>query len=514
MTGDNATAVVIAAIPATEVIETPCATLFFRSERVYKVKRSVDLGFVDFRSPASRRRACQRELELNRQFTPDVYLGVEAIGQEDGEPADWAVVMNRMPHERRLSALIATGADVTDSVHDLARQLAVHHAQAARSSRIDEAGTPDQLRRRWGENFDALRAWTPILLDPEVLAEISHLALNYVYGRHPLLFARVAAGRIRDGHGDLLADDIFCLDDRPRILDCLEFDNDLRAVDGLDDAACLAMDLEFLGATDLSRRFVDWFCEFSGYARVESLIHHYVAYRAVVQMKSACLRWSRGEKNGSSQARRFAEIALKHLRAGQPRLILVGGTPGTGKTTVAGALADRLGAVLLRSDRIRKETTGIASSQAAGQPWERGLYAPAATEDTYDRLIEVAVRLLGYGETVILDASWSTRGERMQARHAGEAAFCVVQEIECCAAAEVIDARLAARRTTHAPSDHTPEITRLMEKEFQPWPQASRLSTLGTIGQTLLEAVRLSSTVNRSGGHSSSSPAGRSGFPR
>jgi aminoglycoside phosphotransferase family enzyme/predicted kinase len=484
----SATAVVAGADSSAQVIETHCATVFFSGERAYKVKKPLDLGFVDFRSPASRRRACHRELELNRQFAPDVYLGVDAIGPADGEPVDWAVVMRRMPSERRLSSLITSGADVIDSVRDLARQLAVHHAQAVRSTRTDEAGTPDQLRRRWTENFDALRSWTPTVLDPDVLAEIAHLALNYVYGRHALLFARVAAGRIRDGHGDLLADDVFCLDDRPRILDCLEFDDDLRAVDGLDDAACLAMDLERLGATGLGDRFIDWFCEYSGYTRIESLIHHYVAYRAVVRMKVACVRWSQGDQASLPQAQRFAEIALKHLRAGQPRLILVGGTPGTGKSTVAGALADHLGAVLLGSDRVRKESAGIPPDQAAGQPWQRGLYAPPATEDTYDRLIEIAGMLLSYGETVVLDASWSTHGERIQARQAGETAFCVVQEIVCFAPPEVVDARLAARWTTRDPSDATPEIARLMEKEFQSWPEAARLSTLGTVAETLRDA--------------------------
>jgi aminoglycoside phosphotransferase family enzyme/predicted kinase len=431
-------------------------------------------------------------VELNRQFAPDVYLGVDAIGPEDGDPVDWAVVMRRLPDERRLSSLIASGVDVTDSVRDLARQLAVHHARAARSSRIDQAGTPDQLRRRWSETLDALRSWTPTPLDPTILTEIAHLAMNYVYGRHALLFARVSAGRIRDGHGDLLADDIFCLDDGPRILDCLEFDDDLRAVDGLDDAACLAMDLERLGAGDLSGRFIDWFCEFSGEARNESLVHHYMAYRAVVRMKVAYLRWSQGEQDSLAQAQRLAEIAVQHLRAGQPRLILVGGTPGTGKSTVAGVLADRLGAVLLRSDRVRKENADIPPEQPTGQPWQCGLNAPRATKDTYDRLIALAGQLLSYGETVVLDASWSTYGERAQARQAAADAFCTIQEIRCCAPPEVVQARLVARQGSGDPSDANPGIARLMEKEFQSWPEASRLSTTGTAEHTARDAVRLS----------------------
>jgi uncharacterized protein len=128
------------------VAETHCATVFFAGDRAYKVKKPLDLGFVDFRAPESRHRACRRELELNRRFAPDVYLDVAAIGPDGGEPCEWAVVMRRMPSERRLSTLISSGADVTDSVRHIARQLAAHHASTRRSPRIDEAGGPLLLR--------------------------------------------------------------------------------------------------------------------------------------------------------------------------------------------------------------------------------------------------------------------------------------------------------------------------------------------------------------------------------
>jgi aminoglycoside phosphotransferase family enzyme/predicted kinase len=471
--------------------ETHCATLFFAGNRVWKFKKPLDLGFVDFRTGESRRRACRREVELNRQFAPDVYLGVVAVGPEGEPPCDWAVVMRRMPPERRLSALIASGEDVSDPVRELARQLAVHHASARRSPAIDTAGTPEELRRRWSNNLDAIRAFQGTVLDDETIQEMAHLALRYICGRRPLLEERVASGRIRDGHGDLLADDIFCLDDGPRALDCLEFDDYLRSVDGLDDAACLAMDLERLGAGALAERFLDWFAELSGESRVDSLVHHYIAYRAVVRLKVACLRWEQDDESARVLARRFAGIALRHLRAAEPRLILIGGSPGTGKSTLSAELADRLGAVLLRSDRIRKEQAGIVPEHCSPEPWRHGLYAPSVTQDTYDHLIDLARRLLAHGETVILDASWSTGGERAQARLMAADAFAAVAEIRCCADTSVVDQRIRGRQGTHDASDATPPIARLMEKEFRPWPEAIELDTTGTVDQTVVRALQI-----------------------
>lgn len=152
---------------------------------------------------------------------------------------------------------------------------------------------------------------------------------------------RIRAGRVVDGHGDLLADDIFCLDDGVRILDCLEFDDRLRWLDGLDDACFLAMDLERLGLPDLARRFTSWYAEYSGDPAPESLRHHYVAYRAFVRAKVACLRARAGDGQAAAEAWQLAGMTLGHLRAGAVSLVLVGGLPGTGKTTLAGAARAR-----------------------------------------------------------------------------------------------------------------------------------------------------------------------------
>ncbi len=169
-----------------------------------------------------------------------------------------------------------------------------------------------------------------------MVTEIGLLARRFLAGREPLFDRRVAGGRIIDGHGDLLADDIYCLADGPRVLDCLDFDDRLRWLDGLDDAAFLAMDLERLGAPDLARHFTDWYAEYSGDPAPASLRHHYVAYRALVRAKIARIRAAQDEPAAGCEAQQLADIALRHLRAGAVTLVLVGGLPGTGKSTLAG----------------------------------------------------------------------------------------------------------------------------------------------------------------------------------
>lgn len=480
---------------AAAVAETHAATVVFLGDRAYKVKKPVDLGFLDFSTPEARHRVCLRELELNRQFSPDVYLGVAQAGLVGDDPCEWLVVMRRMPADRRLTALIATGEDVRGPLRALARQLAAHHATARRSSRIDAMGLPDAVRDRWLGNLDPLEEFSDSagggdgIVDGDLLDGVRDRALRYVAGRRPLFEARVAAGYVRDGHGDLLADDIFCLPDGPRALDCLEFDDDLRSLDGLDDAACLAMDLERLGAPDAAWDFLDRFTEFSGRPRVESLAHHYVAYRAAMRAKVACLRWAQGVAGSAATAGRLLAIADRHLRAGDPTLVLVGGAPGTGKSTVAGRLADEAGAVLLRSDRVRKELAGLAPETPRPSTWGTGLYTPAGTARTYDELLAHAGALLAMGETVVLDATWSSAALREHARRTAAEAFSPVVELRCQAPVDVAAERVRARRGTGDPSDADPDVARRLASDFDPWPEATALDTTSPRAETAVAAL-------------------------
>lgn len=479
-----------------DVAETHSATVFFAGDRAYKLKKPVNLGFLDFTTRQARALACRRELELNRRFAPDVYLGLAEVrevaggpagrpahGEEDGpgghEPCDYLLVMRRMPADRRLSTLIEEHAPVADCVRQVARSLAAQHARAPRGPQISHQGGTDALWQRWRDNVDQTVPFLgPLALGASV-QETERLAARFVAGRNDLFQGRIAAGRIVDGHGDLLADDIFCLADGPRIIDCLDFDDRLRWLDGLDDAACLAMDLQRLGAAELAGRFMDWYAEYSADPAPRALRHHYVAYRAFMRAKVSCMQWAQGNRAAGQEASRLAELALEHLRAGAVTLVLIGGLPGTGKSTLAGQLADRLGFTVLSSDRIRKELAGIPAGQPSPAPYGAGIYTAAWTNRTYDALLRRAAPLLSRGESVIADASWNaSRHRRAAAALAGSAHADLVQ-LRCTAPAEVAARRLRMRGRDVSDADE--DLARELAAAAEPWKDAIAVDTGGGV---------------------------------
>jgi len=473
--------------PWAQIKETHIAVVLLLGDRVFKLKKPVDLGFLDFTTREARQAACLREVDLNRRLAPDVYEGVADVLGPDGEVCDHLVVMRRMPEERRLAVMIRLGRPVEESLRHIARMIASMHARSPHSSRIDRNGERQALRSRWNASLDQVRALPGAVLDPEIVTEIERLALRFLDGRDPLLTARVNEGRIVDGHGDLLAEDIFCLPDGPRILDCLEFDERLRFLDGLDDVAFLAMDLERLGAPHLAEVFLRHYIEFTADPAPPSLWHHYVAYRAFVRAKVACLRQRQEGPGSAREARQLAELTLRHLRAGTIALVLVGGAPGSGKSTLAVALADRLGYTLLNSDRVRKELAGIAPEQPAAAPFGEGIYDRRHTERTYDELLLRAERLLQHGEPVILDASWTDAEHRAAAERLAGRTFSDLVALRCTAPPHITAERLARR--TGGVSDAGQAVAAAMAERTAPWPEATEIDTGTTVEQALEQAL-------------------------
>lgn len=482
----------MASQPYADSTETPSAAVYFAGERAYKLKKSVNLGFLDFTSLEARAAACVRETELNRRFAPDVYLGVAEVRDPSGQICDHLVVMRRMPAYRRLSALVQAAASVDGPVRQVAHVIAAAHARAPRSAEISAAGSADALLRRWEENISQTAASAGQLLDADAFTEIEGLVRQFLAGRRPLLLERIDRGRVVDGHGDLLADDIYCLDDGPRILDCLDFDDRLRWLDGLDDAACLVMDLERLGAPDLGRRFADWYSEFAGDVPPASLLHHYVAYRAFVRAKIACIRASEGAIDAGRDARQLCDLTVRHLRAGRVTLVLVGGLPGAGKTTLARTVADNLGWAVLNSDRIRKELAGIAPDGDGRAAFGTGIYTPSWTARTYGEMLRRAADLLAHGESVILDASWTAAELRTAAADLAQAEHGHLVELCCATAPQIAEHRLRTRPP--GPSDAGPEIATRLAATAAPWPSAIVIDTgrqaAGTAADQALAAIR------------------------
>jgi uncharacterized protein len=335
----------------------------------------------------------------------------------------------------------------------LAHLVAAFHARAEPEAAV--AASRDALAGLWADNTAGLLEHGRGVVDLDEVLEVDALAARYLAGRRLLFDRRITEGRALDGHGDLLADDIFLLDDGPRVLDCIEFDVWLRWGDALADVAFLAMDLERLGRPDLAERFLAAYREHAGDAWPSSLAHHHIAYRAQVRAKVGAIRVTQGDDDAVAEARRLLALARRHLETGAVRLVLVGGLPGTGKSTLAAGLAGKFGATLITSDELRKELAGIRSDQPAPAAFGEGLYREEATAATYAEMLhrtEVAVAL---GESVVLDASWTAERHRTAARSIADRTATDLVELHC-SAPPALTARRIRRRLEVVAIPRTP----------------------------------------------------------
>jgi aminoglycoside phosphotransferase family enzyme/predicted kinase len=490
---DGAARLTPSALPSpARVSETHSAWVVFLGDRAYKIKKPVAFDFLDFSTAERRKVALDEELALNRRLAPDVYLAVAQVSGPDGGPGEPILVMRRMPDERRLRTLVEEGGATEDDVREIARVLAAFHARAATSPEISAAGTPEVVTAKLERDLDEMDAHVPAILDTGSMEEVRRLARRYLAGRGGLLEERVARGCIRDGHGDLLADDIFCLADGPRILDCIEFDARLRHCDVLADVAFLGMDLERLGAGGLATRFLAAYQEYSGEHHPASLADYYVATRALVRAKVAAIRVEQGDVDARGAARALVDLALRRLRHAQVRLVLVGGAPGTGKSTVAQGLAARCGWVVLRSDEVRKDVAAVGRNARSAATLDRGIYSSDTTVRTYLELLHRAELALRAGESVILDATWADASCRGVAKRIADEVAAELIELRCDVPPDVAATRIARRRELGRDvSDADEAVASAIRSRFDEWPSAHTVSTATPVDDVLRVAEDL-----------------------
>jgi len=472
--------------------ETHSGVVILLGDRVYKTKKPIRTDFLDFRTRAARLAACEHEVELNRRLAPDVYLGVAELGNPDGTAGEPMVVMRRMPEQARLSTLArASSITCPDAVDAVARIVAAFHRDAARGPRIDREGTAQAVRGRWHDNIRETRELRQSVIGEDRLDAISRAVDRYLDGRGSLFAQRITDGCIVDGHADLLSDDIFCLEDGPRILDCLEFDDRLRYLDRIDDIACLAMDLEFQGRLDLAERLLAGYREVLAETAPDSLVDHYIAYRAFMRAKVDCVRHLQGRAASADDAVRHTALAERHLDRARCRLVLVGGLPATGKSTLAARLAEAVGAELISSDPVRRAMFADDRAATPDPGYRGGRYSTDSTDRVYTAMLDRACDLLSGGRSVVLDASWTHEEHRVRAAETAIATSADLVQLRCTAPAELTEHRLrqrAASRRDHD-SEATPAVAVAMAHDADPWPAATGIDTSGPLDTSIAAAT-------------------------
>jgi hypothetical protein len=432
-----------------EVVETHISWVLLAGDYAYKIKKPVRLAFLDFSTLAARRRFCEEELRLNRRTAPDLYLevvpitcrddGTPVVGG-DGETVEYALRMRRFPADALAERMARAGMLGPAQIDAIGAAIAAFHAGAPRAGAADGYGTAEQVVSPALGNFDQiaeiagaageaaalarLRAWTA--------GEGARLAASFA--------ARLAAGFVRECHGDLHLGNIAFLDGRAVPFDCIEFDPALRWIDVASEVAFLVMDLRAHGLPDAGWRLLNDWLQATGDYACAGVLRFYLVYRAMVRAKIACLR------GATDDFRSYVALAGALAAERRPALILMHGLSGSGKTTLSQALLEALGALRLRSDVERKRLHGIDDPLArTGALIEGGIYSAAAGERTYGRLAELARACLAEGWPVIVDAAALRRAERERFRVLAREAGAPFALVACNASREMLLRRVAER---------------------------------------------------------------------
>lgn len=477
-----------------ELVETHISWVLLAGDRVYKIKKPVNLGFLDFTTLGRRRRFCHDEVRLNRRLTSDIYLGVVEIKgtaraprlEGAGRTVEVAVVMRRMPADRMLDRLVERDDAPPALLDAIGTRVARFHEEAETGGEIDEMAGLDTVRRNWEENFAQTSDVGPELLPEETRRRVRE-HVSAVLEREAARFAaRVAAGRSRDCHGDLQAQHVCCLDP-VQIFDCIEFNHRFRFGDVAAEIAFLAMDLERLGRPDLAIRFLNAYLEENGDYDAVPLLDFYRAYRAWVRGKVLSIQVAGGLAERAAEARALFALAGRYVAPHRrPRLVLTSGVMGSGKSTAARLAAARLGAIVVRTDAVRKRLAGLPLRERVAAGYGEGPYTAEMGARTYAEATRLADELLRAGWPVIVDGSFSRAAERAETRAVAERHGVPCTVLWCDAPDPVLVKRLRARsEDRHEVSDGREELLAEHRSRYEPpthEPDVIRLDTSAAEG--------------------------------
>jgi uncharacterized protein len=443
-----------------EMTQTHISVVLLGHTRVLKLKKPVNFGFLDYTTLEQRRAACEAEVRLNRRLCDHTYLKVQPIVRVDGVPQlsdsgeaiEYGVLMARLPGDRMLDEMVRRGSVTEADIERVAHRLSEFHRTARRGPDIDRWGTPGEVARNWDENFTQTEPFVGRTIDATAYRHLREQVARWLRVERPVFEERVSGGRVVDGHGDVRCESV-CVTDGICIFDCIEFNDRFRACDVTSEVAFLAMDLDSLGRPDLGYYATESYQTQARDARLFRLLPFYRCYRAYVRGKVLSFRLDAPEFTAADKSRAaqraagYFELARRYATGlRRSRVIVVVGLAGTGKTSIARAIAGELGLRVLSTDAIRHDLFGPEKGVAA---YGEGAYRPEATARTYETLVEGGRELLIEDGAVVLDGTFLRGDDRRRVQTMASAAGATVRWIECELPPELVRQRLERRRQRH-----------------------------------------------------------------
>jgi uncharacterized protein len=488
-----------------ERIETHISTVLLAGEYAYKIKKPLNLGFLDFSTLGSRHRFCTAELEINRTLAPGIYLGVATIrGTEEsphidgeGPVLEYAVHMRRFDRDLQLDRLLEAGRLQVAAMDELGSKVAAFHEGANRAVANSAHGTPEQVLAPMLANFAALEPVADVVAGRrDRLRELESWTRQTCADLEPLIRARVNNGFVRACHGDMhLGNMVYVLDDRSQrqlaIFDGIEFNPSLRWIDVASEIGFLTMDLHARGAPGHAHRVLNAYLERRADYELLSLLPFYQVYRALVRAKVNAIHAAEAEladelrRECDAEVERYLALASRMRLRGQPGLILMHGISGSGKTHISTAILERLGAIRLRSDVERKRMIGLTPGERPTPEQQAALYAPEGIAAVYRHLMDLAAQLLAGGHLVIVDATFLKREQRRPFQRLArdlDAGFAIVH---CSADTQTLRERLIERgKTSGDASDADAVVMERQRLQVEP-PRADEPSLYTAPGHPL-----------------------------
>ncbi len=445
-------------------VQTHISWVFITDTFVYKIKKPVNFGFLDFTSLEKREFYCKEEIRLNKRLCPDIYKKVEKITEKDGkfqiggegDPIEWCVVMDKMPEDYMMDRLINREELDASCIDLIVDALCPFYLDRDKHRDAGEFGKKDTVYFNINENFEQTEGFKESVISREAYNYLLNYNMNFFKENNDLFEKRIKDNRIVDGHGDLYSANICFNDkkDKVYVFDCIEFNDRFRCSDVVCDVGFLSMDLDFHGLYDLSKYFDNKIKSRLTDNDFFRLLDFYKCYRAYVRGKIGCFTFAspqideKTRKNALNTARDYFNLALRY--AGykpleKPTLYIFYGLSGTGKSYVSNIFSEKTGISLYNSDIVRKKILDLNPQTHFYEEFQQGIYSKDITEKTYMALLRNAAKNLIKYQSVILDATFIDPLWRKKAIQIATDLEANIKFLHCACAEDVIFERISKR---------------------------------------------------------------------